>query len=71
VKRTVAKVMDGPGSLLGYRALHKKIREVLNLHQYQETRVVYEVMDDVNPQGLEDRGVVQQPKRARRVGTFT
>ena len=68
MKRTVAKVMDGPGSFLGYRALHKKIREVLNLHVPRN--VVYEVMADVNLQGLEDRGGVGQPKRARRIGTF-
>ena len=28
VKRAVVKEMDGPGRLLGYRALHKKIREL-------------------------------------------
>ena len=59
VKRTVAKVMDGPGSLLGYRALHKKIREEHNLNVPRN--VVYDMLADVNPQGLEDRGGVGQP----------
>ena len=31
VKRAVVKEMDGPGRLLGYRALHKKIRELHGL----------------------------------------
>jgi hypothetical protein len=61
--------MDGPGILLGYRALHKKIREVHGINVPRH--VVYDVMADVNPQGLEDRGGVGQPKRPRRKRTFT
>ena len=58
--------MEGPGSLLGYRALHKNIREVHGLNVLRI--VVYNVMADVNPQGLKDRGGVGQPKRPRRKG---
>jgi len=68
VKKAVEKEKDAPGYFPGYHALHKKIREVLNLHVPRN--MVYEVMADVNPQGLEDRGGVGQPKRARRIGTF-
>ena len=32
VKRAVEKEMDGPGRLLGYRALHKKVRELHGLN---------------------------------------
>jgi len=59
VKRAVEKEKDAPGYFPGYRALHKKIREVLNLNVTRN--VVYDVMADVNPQGLEDRGGVGQP----------
>lgn len=68
VKRAVVEEMDGPGRLLGYRALHKKIRELHGLNVPRN--LVYNVMADVNPKGLEERGGVGQPKRARRK-TFT
>ena len=63
------KELDGPGSLLGYRALHNKIREVHELNVPRN--LVYDVLADLDPQGLEDRGGVGQPKRQRRKGTFT
>lgn len=69
VTRVVEKEMKGPGRFLGYRALHKKIREVHTLNVPRN--VVYDVMADVNPQGLEDRGGVGQPKRQRRKRAFT
>jgi len=69
VKRAVLKEMDGLWRLLGYRALHKKIRE---LHGSNVPRnLVYNMMADVNPKGLEERGGVGQPKRARRKTAFT
>ena len=68
MKKAVEKGKGAPGYFPGYRALHKKIREVFNLHVPRN--VVYKVMADVNPQGLEDRGRVRQRKRARRIGTF-
>ena len=57
----VEKEMNGPGRFLGYRALHKKIREVHTLNVPRN--IVYDAMVDVNPQGLQDRGGVGQPKR--------
>ena len=65
----VEKEMNGPGRFLGYRALHKKIREVHTLNVPRN--VVYDAMVDVNPQGLQDRGGVGQPKRKRRKEAFT
>ena len=47
--------MNGPGSLLGYRALHQKIREVHGLSVPRN--LVYVMMTKANPQGLEERGV--------------
>jgi len=69
VKRAVLKEMDGLGRLLGYRALHKKIRELHGLNVPRN--LVYNMMADVNPKGLEERGGVGQPKRARRKTAFT
>jgi len=59
VREAVAKEMDGPGSLLGYRALHKKIREVHGLSVPRN--LVYAVMTEINPKGLEERGCAGRP----------
>jgi hypothetical protein len=68
VQRAVEVEMKGPGSLLGYRALHKKIRE---LHRLNVPRnLVYDVMADINPDGLETRSGVGQPKRPKRDKAF-
>ena len=68
VERVVRQEMEGPGRLLGYRALHKKVREI---HELKVPRnLVYDVMYEVNPQGLEERGGVGQQKRPRRTATF-
>ena len=68
VERVVRQEMEGPGRLLGYRALHKKVREIHGLNVPRN--LVYDVMYEVNPQGLEERGGVGQPKRPRRTATF-
>ncbi len=61
--------MDSPGCCLGYRALHKKVREVhaLNIPR----RLVYAVMQDVNPAGLQARGYVGKPNRPKRNSPFS
>ena len=69
MRRVVVKETDGPGRLLGYRAFHKKIRELHGLNVPRN--LVYNVMADVNPKGLEERGGAGQPKRARRKTAFT
>ena len=51
VREAVEEEMNGPGSLLGYRALHQKIREVHGLSVPRN--LVYAMMTEVNPQGLE------------------
>ena len=50
VREAVEKEMNSPGSLLGYRALHQKIREVHGLSVPRN--LVYAMMTEVNPQGL-------------------
>ena len=69
VKEAAEKEMKGPGRLLGYRSLHKKVREVHGLSVPRN--LVYDVMADVNPEGLEERGGVGMPKRPTRTGAFT
>lgn len=68
VETAVRKEMEGPGRLLGYRALHKKVREIHGLNVPR--RLVYDVMYEVNPQGLKNRGGVGEPKRPRRKEAF-
>ena len=68
LEESVHKEMNGPGNLLGYRALHKKIREVHG--QNVPRNMVYGMMKFVDPSGLKERGGVGQPKRARK-GVFS
>eukprot|EP00794_Sanderia_malayensis_P013470 gene13470-14861_t len=68
VEEAVHIELNGPGKLLGYRALHKKIRE---LHQLNVPRdVVYAMMEEVDPAGLRERAVVGKAKRPPRTGIF-
>ena len=53
VREAVEKEMKGPGRLLGYRSLHKKVREVHGLKVPRN--LVYDVMANVNPEGLEEK----------------
>lgn len=48
VKEAVSKEMEGPGRLLGYRTLHKKIRDMHGLNVPRN--VVYDVLTEVNPE---------------------
>ena len=68
IKQAVEIEFQGPGKLLGYHALHQKIPE---LHRLNVPRnLVYDVMADINPEGLEARGGVGQPKRPKRNQVF-
>ena len=53
VKSAVRKELDGPGKLLGYRAMHNKIKQeyLLNVPR----NLVHAVMFDLDPEGLEAR----------------
>lgn len=68
VVAAVEKENEGPGKLLGYRAMQQKVREVHKLNVPRD--VVYAAMGEVNPEGLEARGGVGKPKRPRRTNAF-
>lgn len=66
--QVVEEEMKGPGKLLGYRALHKKIREIHGLKVPRD--LVYAMMAEVDPTGLQERAGVGGRRRARK-NTFT
>ena len=68
VREAFEEEMNGPGSLVGYRALHQKIREVYGLSVPRS--LVYAMMTEVNPHGLEERGGVRKPKKPQRKNAF-
>ena len=68
VHNAVSNELQGPGCKLGYRAMTRKIREV---HQLNVPRdVVYNLMKDIDPEGLERRGGVGESKRRKRNKRF-
>ena len=70
VEEAVREAQDGPGQLLGYRSLHKKVREGHGLPVPRG--LVYDVMTNIDPEGLERHGGVGTRKRRRGpTGTFT
>ena len=68
IEQAVRKEMDGPGGLLGYRALNKELREVHGL--LVPRNMVYGMMEEVDPSGLEERGGVGHSKRPARKKRF-
>ena len=70
VEKAVKEETSGPGQLLGYRSMHKKLRE--HHHLAIPRGLVYDIMTQIDPEGLESRGKVGQKKRHRGpTGTFT
>ena len=63
VEEALKKELEGPGKLIGYRALHKKLRQVHELSVPRD--LVYDVMYNVDPDALAERA--PQVKKA----TFT
>ena len=59
LETVVKQEMEGPGKLLGYRSLHKKVREIHNLNVPRS--LVHAMMQKVDPEGLEARGNVGKP----------
>lgn len=54
VSDAVEKELDGPGKLLSYWAMHKKLRQEYGLCATRDE--VYKVMKDLDPEGLQARG---------------
>ena len=67
VRESVGKELEDPGKLLGYRATHKKIRQVHDLDVPRD--LVHAVMYDLDPEGLECRAVLAKKKNPK--GHFT
>ena len=67
LKAVVQKELDGPGQLLGYRALHKKVRQEHGLNVQRD--FVYETMRELDPDGLERRRIGIKNKKKK--GCFT
>ena len=63
VEEALKKELEGPGKLIGYRALHKKLRQVHELSVPRD--LVYDVMYNVDLDALAERA--PQVKKA----TFT
>ena len=63
----VKKELDGPGRLLGYRAMNHKLRTE---HNVQVSRhLVHNVMAELDPEGLEARNLQKKKKKPK--GNFT
>ena len=67
VRQAVAEEIDGPGKLLGYRAMQKKIRQEHELNVPRD--LVHAVMYDLDPKGLEARSVGAKKRKPK--GHFT
>ena len=70
MKDAVREELEGPGLLLGYRSMQRKLREQ---HKVAVPRgLVLDVMTEIDPEGLECRGNVGKKKRRRgATGIFT
>jgi hypothetical protein len=70
VENAVREETEGPGQLLGYRAMQRKLRE--QHHLAVPRALVHNMMEMVDPEGLERRGNIGQKRRRRgATGTFT
>ena len=68
IRDAVKKDVDGPGKLLGYRAMQKTLRQE---HELKVPRdLVYVVMQDVDPEELQAKGGVGNPKQKQK-GKYT
>ena len=67
VKDAVKKELEGPGKLIGYRAMHNKIRQEYELNVPRD--LVHDVMYDLDPDGLAARRPGKN--RGKKKGHFT
>ena len=67
VRDAVQEELQGPGVLLGYRAMHQKIRQVHDLAVPRD--LVHDVMFQLDPEGLECRAPGFKTKKKK--GNFT
>lgn len=69
IEDIVREEMAGPGQQLGCHALRKNLREIHGLNIPRD--VVYVMMADVDPSGLEERGGIGQAARLTQTGKPT
>ena len=67
LRDAVARQLHGPGKLLGYRAMHKKVWQEHGLNVPRD--LVHAVMYELDPEGLESRAV--GPRRKKIKGWFS
>ena len=63
VQDAVRTELEGPGKLLGYRLMHKKIRQKYDLYVSRDK--VYDVMADLDMQGLAARAPGQKNRQGK------
>ena len=63
VVEAVTEEVDGPGRLLAYRAMNGKLRTEHNIQVPRH--LVYHVMQEVNPDGLEERNIQKKKKKKK------
>ena len=61
--------MEGPGRLLGYRAMQKRLRKVHDFRVPQD--LVHAVMYNIDPVSLEERAPRFKKKKKKKKGHFT
>ena len=69
VETAVRQELNRPGQMLGYRALHKVIREKHEL--VVPRQLVYDVMTNIDSDALEQRRVDKRKRLRGPTGTFT
>ena len=68
VYNSVSEELDGPGGNLGYRSMTQKIRDAHNLKVPRD--LIYDVMKELDPEGLQSRGGVGQSRKRKRNRRF-
>ncbi len=64
LRSAIEEELEGPGKLLGYRAMANKIRQV---HQLKvPRRLVNAMMCDIDPEGLEGSSLKNKRRRGKR-----
>jgi hypothetical protein len=63
VTNAVAKELERPGQLLGYRAMHQKLRQEHDINVPRD--LVYAKMQELDPEGLESRKVAIKNKKRK------
>ena len=64
VEEAITREIEGPGRLLGYRAMQKKLSQVHNLRAPRD--LVHAVMYNVDPDALEERAPCFKKKKRRK-----